>query len=223
MNIEKFLSILLVLHVIGGTVALLSGLGAMRTTKGAKNHRLFGKVYFYAMTTVFVTALATSIGHNKDFLLMVAFFSYYMTVRGYRILFLKKLHEGQKAAAIDWLIIGVSGIFIVTLIGWGVWALLQGSGMGVVGIVFGVIGSNLLYGDVRSFRIAPTEKMHWWYGHINAMGGSYISAATAFVVVNIRIGQWNWILWLIPSVIGSILISRSIKFYKQKFSAKAVA
>ena len=34
-------------------------------------------------------AVVVAIGHHKDFLLMVGFFSYYMTVRGYRILFLK--------------------------------------------------------------------------------------------------------------------------------------
>ncbi|TXH24352.1 MAG: hypothetical protein E6Q96_10410 [Cyclobacteriaceae bacterium] len=217
MNTEKLLSYMLVLHIAGGTVALLTGLGAMLTTKGSKPHRLFGKIYFWGMTAVFVGALFTAIGHGRDFLLMVAFFSYYMTVRGYRILSQKKLHRGQKATPVDWAFALVSGLFIVALIGWGTWALVKGDTMGVVGIVFGLIGSNFLFQDVKSFIRQPTEKMHWWYGHISSMGGSYISAVTAFVVVNIQLPQFQWVLWLLPGVIGGILVGRTIKIYKVKF------
>ncbi|MEJ0030406.1 MAG: hypothetical protein WDO15_08580 [Bacteroidota bacterium] len=34
---------------------------------------------------------------------------------------------------------------------------------------------------------------------LGAMGGSYISAVTAFVVVNISIPGFGWVLWIIPS------------------------
>lgn len=214
---------MLMLHIAGGALSLLSGLGAMVTSKGSTLHRRFGKIYFYSMTAVFVGALATAIGHHRDFLLMVAFFSYYLTVRGYRILYLKKLHLGQRPAALDWIIIAVSAVFIVSLLGWGAWALMQGAGMGIVGIAFGAIGSTFLWKDIRSFRIPPQEKMHWWYGHINAMGGSYISAVTAFVVVNIQIGQLNWLLWLLPSVIGGTMIGRTIRHYRKKFVANPMA
>lgn len=208
---------MLVLHIAGGTVALLSGLGAMFTAKGGKPHRLFGKIYFWGMTAVFVGALFTAIGHSRDFLLMVAFFSYYMTVRGYRILSQKKLHAGQKVATLDWVFAGVSGLFILALIGWGTWAMMKGSAMGIVGIVFGLIGSNFLFQDVKSFIKPPHQKMHWWYGHINSMGGSYISAVTAFVVVNIQLPQFQWVLWILPGVIGGVIIGRTIKKYKVKF------
>lgn len=208
---------MLVLHIAGGTVALLTGLGAMLTAKGDKLHRLFGKIYFWGMTAVFVGALFTAIGHRRDFLLMVAFFSYYMTVRGYRILSQKKLHAGQKVAAWDWAFAGVSGLFIFSLIGWGTWALLNGNTMGIVGIVFGLIGSNSLFQDVKTFVKPPQQKMHWWYGHISSMGGSYISAVTAFVVVNIQLPQFQWTLWVLPGVIGGIIIGRTIRKYKAKF------
>lgn len=218
MNTETLYSYMLVLHIAGGTIALLTGLGAMLTIKGSKVHRLFGKIYFWGMTAVFVGALFMAIAHSLDFLLMVAFFSYYMTVRGYRILSQKKLHAGQKAALPDWGFAALSGLFIVALIGWGVWALLNGSTMGIVGIVFGAIGSSFLINDVKKFITPPKEKMHWWYGHISSMGGSYISAVTAFVVVNIQIPQFQWVLWVLPGVIGGVLISRTIKKYKLKFA-----
>lgn len=218
MNTEKILHIALFLHIIGGTGSLLAGLVAMLTKKGGKAHRLAGKIYFGGMSTVFVTALVLSLGHHRDFLLMVAFFSYYLTVRGYRILSLKKLYIGQKPALLDWVIIIVSGMFILALLGWGVLALMQGASMGIVALVFGGLGASFLVADVRSFFQAPKEKMHWWYGHISSMGGSYISAVTAFVVVNIQLPQHQWVLWVLPGVIGGVLITRTIRKYKAQFT-----
>jgi hypothetical protein len=52
------------------------------------------------------------------------------------------------------------------------------------------------------------------------MSGSYIAATTAFLVVNIQLPQYNWTLWLLPTVIGSILISRSVRKYKIQFGIK---
>jgi uncharacterized membrane protein len=218
MEIEKFLSGMLVMHIAGGTVALISGLVAMLTLKGSKIHRLAGKIYFWAMTAVFVGALFTAIGHHKDFLLMVAFFSYYMTVRGYRILYLKNLHQGQKAVILDWVITTISGLFLLALILWGSWGLLNGVNMGIVAIAFGTLGMTFFISDIKSFFSPPKEKMHWWYGHISSMGGSYISAVTAFIVVNIQLSQFQWVLWILPGVIGGVLIGRTIRKYKVKFS-----
>jgi hypothetical protein len=218
MTTEKILSLMLVLHIAGGTIALISGLVAMLTAKGSKPHRLAGKIYFGGMSAVFVGAVIVAIGHHKDFLLMVGFFSYYLTVRGYRVLFLKKLNHGQKPVLVDWIIISVSAIFIIGLFGWGIWALTLGLGMGVTGIVFGTIGSVFLFQDVKSFVRPPKEKMHWWFTHIGSMAGSYISAVTAFVVVNIQLPQHNWILWVLPTAIGSLLIARTIRKYKKQFN-----
>ena len=206
------------LHIAGGTSALITGMGAMLTKKGSPIHRNFGKIYFGSMTMVFVGALAVAIGHQKDFLLMVAFFSYYMTVRGYRILSLKKLNVGQKATWIDWSIMIIAGAFIFFLLAWGLYVLTQGVSMGIVGIVFGLIGGSFLVQDIRKFLRPPQEKMHWWYGHIASMGGSYISAVTAFIVVNIQLPQYNWMLWVLPAMIGGIIIARTIRKYKVQFA-----
>lgn len=206
------------IHIAGGALALVTGLGAMFTQKGSTTHRNFGKTYFWSMTAVFIGALAMALGHHKDFLLMVAFFSYYMTVRGYRMVYLKKLSSGQKPTWIDWNITIVSGVFILILFGWGIYAVSLGSGMGIVGITFGLIGSSFLVQDIRNFFRPPAEKMHWWYGHIASMGGSYISAVTAFVVVNIQLEQFNWLLWVLPAAIGGTLIGRTIRKYKIQFA-----
>lgn len=219
-NIESFFRIMLWLHIAGGTSSLIMGLGAMLTTKGSKVHRTFGKIYFWSMTAVFVSALVLAIGHQKTFLLMVAFFSYYFTVRGYRILYLKNIGSSQKAGWVDWMISIVAGTFILFLMMWGTYSIIQHETMGIVALVFGGIGISFLVQDVKQFRRKP-EKMHWLYGHISSMGASYISAFTAFVVVNISIPGFGWLLWILPSIVGGSLIGRTIRKYKLKFELKS--
>ena len=220
MNIERIILAALIVHITGGTLALLSGLVAILTAKGSKPHRKAGKIYFWGMTAVFIGALILSILKENNFLLMVGFFSYYMTVRGYRILFLKQLGK-QKPFLIDWFITIISGLFILALIGWGIYVVSSfHSGMGLVAIAFGGIGSTFLIADIKNFIQGPKEKMHWWFTHLGSMGGSYIAATTAFLVVNVQLPQFNWTLWLLPTVIGSILIGRSVRKYKVQFGIK---
>jgi hypothetical protein len=216
---QDFLSLLLFIHIIGGSISLLSGLAAIFTVKGSAPHRLSGKIYFGGMTAVFVGAVVVALAHQNYFLLMVGFFSYYMTVRGYRILYLKNPDHKQKIYLVDVSISIVASVFVGMLVWWGVRELWIGQMMGVVGIVFGGIGLSLVISDVQKIFNPPSDRMHWWYGHISSMGGSYIAAITAFVVVNIQLPQFQWVLWILPSVVGSIIIGQTIRFYRKKFAS----
>jgi len=213
-----FLRIVLVLHIIGGFIALVSGLIAMLTRKGGRLHRLNGKIYFGGMTAVFISAVILSVAHHLPFLLMVGFFSYYMVVRGYRILHLKKLGRGQVPGVLDWAIVVIAGGFILYLSVGGIIKSVAGVGLGYAGIVFGVIGCSFLVGDIRKFRKPPTEKMHWWFTHIAAMCGGYIATVTAFVVVNVQMNP-GWVPWLLPTAIGTPLIMRTTRKYKKRFAS----
>lgn len=214
---HQFLIAVLVMHITGGTIALFAGLSAIVTPKGGKSHRLAGKTYFWAMTGVFVSALILAIAHDNHFLLMVGFFSYYMVVRGYRILYLKKLGRGQRAATLDWLIVAIAGSFIGYLIWWGLQAAIGGDRFGIVGMVFGLLGARAVIRDIRKFTRAPQDKMHWWYDHISGMGGAYIATVTAVVVVNVRFAPY-WVWWLLPAAIGAPLIHYTIGRYKKRFA-----
>ena len=52
------LRILLALHILNGIVALICAPIALATAKGGRAHRRWGKIYFWAMAVVAVTALA---------------------------------------------------------------------------------------------------------------------------------------------------------------------
>jgi len=214
---ELFLRITLILHIIGGFMALLTGGLAMLSKKGSQVHRTNGKIYFGGMTAVFISAVILSIAHDIPFLLMVGFFSYYMVVRGYRILFLKQLGQGQRAPLLDWVILVAAGGFIVYLVIWGIQQTIAGVGRGYVAIVFGTIGCYFLLGDIRKFLRPPTEKMHWLYAHIAAMCGGYIATVTAFVVVNVHLNP-GWITWLLPTAVGVPAIVGTIRKYKRRYA-----
>ena len=71
----------------------------------------------------------------------------------------------------------------------------------------------------------PAEKMHWFFQHFTRMGGSYIATFTAALVTNInRIVPGSapeWVItagWIVPSIVGGVLISRTVRYYKQKYS-----
>lgn len=70
--------------------------------------------------------------------------------------------------------------------------------MGVVAIVFGLLGMRLASVQMMSFVRKPKEKMFWWYTHLGNFIGSYIAAWTAFSVVTLPtiLPHAGFALWL---------------------------
>ena len=70
--------------------------------------------------------------------------------------------------------------------------------------VFGTLGIIFSINDLRGFRKPEQLRKKWLQAHLGKMIGGYISAVTAFVVVNqffpALIG------WLGPTVIGTFFI-----------------
>jgi uncharacterized membrane protein len=217
---DLLFKISLAIHIAGGFTALLMGIVAMVTHKGGKNHRLAGKCYFLGMTIVFISSFFMSVAHHKPFLFMVGFFSYFLVVRGYRALYLKKLGFGEKARRLDWGIVIIAITVGLAMISFGTrqWAF-QGNTFGVVSIVFGSICCGFSLFDIRNFVKGPDDEMHWWFTHINGMGAGYVATSTAFVVVNVHLSP-AWVLWLLPTAIGLPVIIFTVRKYKKKFSKK---
>ena len=82
----------MVIHILIALVSVISGLIAMLSLKGSKRHTAFGKVYFWSMTSAFVTVVILSImrwPHNNH-LLLIGSFALGLTLAGYRLSKLKK-------------------------------------------------------------------------------------------------------------------------------------
>src|SRR5277367_1562941 len=97
-----YLRVLLMLHIGCGAVAFVCAPIALATVKGGKVHRRWGKVYFWSMAGVAVTALILSFALPVFFLAMVAVFSFYSAFAAYRVLYLKDMYKGARPKAVDW-------------------------------------------------------------------------------------------------------------------------
>ena len=226
-----YLRVLLTLHIACGVVAFVCAPVALATVKGGKTHRRWGKIYFWAMAGVAVTALILSFALPIFFLAMVAVFSFYAAFYAYRILYLKDRYKGASATPVDWIAASVTALssLLLFLMGFLKPALMfvgqiqvAGHTVSIVSIVFGLLGMRMGIGSIVGFLSRPREKMFWWYGHMQGMIASYIAAMTAFSSVNLS--PWfgaAWWVWLWPTMIGVPAIAIWTRYYKKKFAPRA--
>ncbi|MBL7920069.1 MAG: hypothetical protein JNJ40_07120 [Bacteroidia bacterium] len=210
--------IILILHIIAGSLALLSGLFAIIFRNKIKIHKPIGKVYFWAMTIIFVSAIYMSIAHTNVFLFCVAFFTYYACLTAYRSLKLKKLHLDQKPTKFDWAIEIFFGFIHISFIAVALYFLFTGNTtLGIISLVFGILGVRGNYFTLQRFRKKLVYKNYWLLAHIGGMLGSYIGAITAFTVNNERwIQAPGIVLWLGPTVFLVPLIIYEIRKHEKK-------
>jgi uncharacterized membrane protein len=204
--LEFAYKLLLYAHIVGGTLALLTGLISLSTKKGGKVHRTSGKVFFVAMILVAVSAFVISIAKNISFLLAVSVFSFYMNYTGYRAL--KNIEV--KFKWFDWLV----AIFSVAT------ALYMISTFTIVLMVFGSILIFLIVTNTR-VQFQSDEKLKEArrsrvLTHITNMVGTYIATTTAFLVVNINFVKPGWLLWLLPTLIGTPVIIYFSRIWTKK-------
>jgi hypothetical protein len=219
MNTTIF-NLVLILHIISGTVGLLSGTLAMSLKKTGKLHKTIGKTFFYALAGVFVTSVYMSIAKNNIFLLMVGFFSFYTAATGYRILFLKKLNIQKLTPKFVDYLIGITGLLAgLTMLVLSVLLFLKANMFGFVCLTFGAISTMMGYKDLVKFKYPPTQKLHWIESHGMRMAGAYTATVTAFIVVNID-SPWQWVFWILPTFIIIPIAKRIVNRYTKKPSKK---
>ena len=210
---------LLGVHIAAGSTAFLMAPLALATAKGGKAHRRWGKIYFWAMAVVGSTALVLALYRPILFLALVAVFSFYAAFSAYRVLFHKNLPRGEKVTWPDWVaaILTFATSFALALLGAVKPALVRN--LSIPAILFGLIGMWLAAKSMWQFLHPPKEKMFWWYEHLGNMLVSYIAAWTAFSVTTIGpLVHGGWVIWVLPTVIGSPAIALTTAYYKRKFA-----
>ena len=192
------------IHIAGGTVALVAGVGALITKKGGFRHRGAGKVFLVSMGVVVGTVvilLPLDPPPLRAILTLVAIFSGYLVFSGYRALSQKR--PAQTGHLVDWT---AAGSVILACLGLGVWGIswvLDGRSFGIVILVFGGIGIAFGTIDIRLFQTSKSEE--WMVNHLQRMIGAFIATVSAVSAVNLTpvIGITAW-LW--PTAVGVPLI-----------------
>lgn len=213
----------LILHIIGGSLGLLTGLFNILRTKGDKIHKLVGKVFYYSMFTAGVSSLVLSVLHPNYFLFMVGVFTLYMIITGTRYLALKG--NNTKPASIDWAVTVAMLIAGVVFSGIGIWQLVGGNFFGLVFLTFGFFGLRFARTDLKNYKGESAIKNFWLIGHLQRMTGGFIAALTAFLVVNAKYLPEQvpgYLYWLLPTILLTPVIvrwSRKMEVKKKPASA----
>lgn len=223
---KSLVNLFLITHIVTGTIALLVGLIPMFSKKGSRLHNRAGLIYVYCMIAVAASAILLCILQPfkifRLFLAGIAVFSFYLSFTGWRATKQKKSGPVLGDRLLTYTTLAVS----VGMIGFGGWIITQGGEfISILFTFFGILTLVFASQDYRQFG-KPVEKNHWFFQHFTRMGGSYISAFTAFTVVNIgrltpdNTPEWLGLAgWIGPSLIGGMLIGRTVRYYKLKFGA----
>lgn len=217
----NILDILKPIHILAGSLTLISGLIAMISTKGQPIHRLSGKIFFWSMTVTTILALNAGIFKPEYHIFIpIAIISFYQAATGYRILFIKTLHKGQKPQIVDWtLTIGMlltSFVFVFL----GLSNLNTDIFYSIVLFSFSTIGLYCSGVDLYNYIKKPTNKYYWLFIHIFRMSHGFIAALTAFLVNNSKLFPFlpQVLLFIIPIAVGQPLISLTIWNYDRKMN-----
>ena len=194
-------SVILVIHIVAGSIALLSAVVPVVTKKGGNIHKKAGRVYALAMAVVFVTALPLAIISSDIFLLIIAVFSGYLVFAGWRF----AASHGAKPNRIDY-----AAVSVMALTGAGMWiygALLGSSGdtMWVVLGLFGTVAIGLSLADAQFHRQWMPAASGRIQRHLTNMLAGTIATVTAVLVTNLETNP-AWIAWVLPTIVITPLI-----------------
>ena len=221
----SILEILKPIHILAGSLTLISGFVAIAATKGQNVHRLAGQIFFWSMAVTTVLGLNAGIFKPEyHFFIPIAIVSFYQAATGYRILFIKTLNQGQQPHIMDWLL--TIGMLLTSL----VFVFLGFANLGkdmffaIVFFAFSSIGLYCCAVDLYNYVKKPSNKNYWLFIHIFRMSHGFIAAITAFLVNN---SKWfpfidQVLLLIIPIAIGQPIISWLNWRYSKKLNKAKV-
>ena len=226
---EELTRFLLIVHVAAGSLALLAAIFAISFRKGAKNHNLAGKTYFWSMMAVAATAIPVSILRPNLMLFFVDLFSSYMAYAGWRF-GRKSRYIMTRIPYVEWAMLLVGVAMVVS----GFIQIFAGTTMGWVLVAFGSIGLQFAVQDLRGW--GKTEDFGTRISnHLSHMLGGTIATVTAVLVQQVvprlePTSPFKVIVWLAPTVIITPLIviwarkvktTQKVRLFQKPFSRQA--
>ncbi len=193
---NDMMQILLPIHILAGTIALLCAALAVSSEKGKKLHVFSGRTYFWCMVAIFLTAIPMSIITSDIFLFLIAIFSFYLAFAGMRF---ARNRKGV-ATTLDWITVS-----LMILSGVGMWILAanyftNNDSQYIPLLVFGFLAIALGYADFKSHKNKTAIGKERLSRHLTNMMGGTIAVITAVLVVNVDLKP-EWVWWVLPTVL----------------------
>jgi hypothetical protein len=201
------------MHAALGGIALITGFISMVAKKGKTIHKKSGLLFFYSMMLSGIIALVVAVlpKHESPFLFAVGIFSLYFVLTGKRALHFKL--EKPDLRVDKWIskIMILTGVLMILL------PIVLTKRIHIVLVVFAIIGIVFSVRDLKLFKNPEQLRKGWLKLHLGKMIGGYISATTAFVVVNEYFPSFYG--WFIPGIIGGFIIT----YWMRKLKTKTIA
>ena len=210
---EKTIQILIYIHAAFGGIALLAGLVSIIAKKGKNIHRKSGLIFFYSMMLSGIIAMIVAVlpNHESPFLFAVGIFSLYFVLTGNRALNFKRKKTDLKIDKLISITMITTGVLMILL------PIILTKSINIVLIVYAIVGIIFSVSDLILFRNPERLRKGWLKLHLGKMLGGYISATTAFVVVNEFFPSFYG--WFIPGIVGGFVIA----YWMRKMNKKTVA
>lgn len=210
---ENLVSMLIYTHAFLGGVGLVAGLSSVLVKKGGAIHKKAGKIFTYSILSSSLISLlvARMPDHENLFLFLIGVFTIYLILSGNMALSLKSKSDFQ----VGWKERLTSGSMLLVSMGMlllGILGIIQKVDNSFLYLFFGGFGATLAYRDFIAFRTFKENKKVWLINHIGRMVGALIASFTAFLVAGLHIG--TTLVWILPTVIGTIYIIYSSRKYK---------
>jgi uncharacterized membrane protein len=208
--------IFLIIHIIGSSTGLLTGLINIILKKGGERHKLIGKVFYFSMLMAGFSSLVLSWLHPNYFLFMIGVFTLYMVETGKRYLKHNKIRK-QNVGNINWAISIIMLIGGLCFVGLGILSIIKMNLFGLVSLVFGSLALLFVWQDFQNLNKKSSIINYWLNGHLKRMTGAFIASLTAFLVVNAKYFPDiipEFVYWLLPTIIFTPLIVKWRKKYE---------
>jgi len=207
--------IILQIHTVMGVVVFVTGLIQLLLRKEGSRHRLIGQVYLFSWLFLLISgACLTGL-----IITIVGIFGFYFALTGARIGRLKN----KPITWFEKMIFLIGGMAAIALLYYAAVLYFKGQqSWPIILAVFGVIFLLTTTGDIckyilkKPFKKQIYGKSDWIFEHFTRMSISFIAAVTAFTSIQ-NVFQNNTVNFLLPTVIGTVLIRISTKRYKKKF------
>ena len=196
--------VLLAVHVAAGFLALTGATIATATMFfdcPHKWHVYSGKVFVFGMTGIVVTAIPITLIKSNYPLLLIAVFSGYLALAGWRY---AKNRTGVPNT-FDWVRVGVMTASSILMLIYGAWMIHRGNLNGITIIVFGIIGGGLCLRDAYILRTRGAKGKTRIAYHLTMMLSGLIATVTAFAAVNFTFKP-SFVVWLTPTLLITPII-----------------
>jgi hypothetical protein len=220
-------TLLLVAHIIAGSLAVIVGAVALVTPKPLKPeagraHRRSGKLFLASMCVVIGTATVLTIISLNPYFAGLTAAATVAVFSGYRVLRRKRpdLTASQRAQAFDWIItllILCVGLLLIVLGA-------SGRITRNLPVVYSLGVGSVLYAAYDLYRFArplafPFSENLWLYEHLVKMLGGYFGAVAAFSgsVLVLLPEPWRQ-LW--ATSLGQTLAIVLVIYYRRKLKAR---